>query len=348
MISVIIPCYNCVDTLGKCVESILNQTYRNLEVLLIDDGSPEEEGTGKLCDILAKSDKRIITVHQENRGLVGAWKRGVREAKGNYIAFVDSDDWIEKNAIERLYTKIVQFNAEIAVGGMVLDYKNGKKAYHDNMLKEGLYSREDIEKEILPLFYHYTTKMESRALVLSRCGKIFKKELLLKNYKLFDERISYGEDDMTIFLSVLSAQSLYCFNTYFPYHYCRNSDSMIGKYEPDSYKKCLILHRKLMEIARQNDYLYIEQLEIHFLENCMVNIKKSIHRDKQNTLLSLSRNINSVMNEEELKKAFRCCKKIIRQYGLKERLFIELLKKKQYLLCIFMVRIAVRLSVGAE
>ena len=117
MISVIIPCYNCVDTLGKCVESILNQTYRNLEVLLIDDGSPEEEGTGKLCDILAKSDKRIIAVHQENRGLVGAWKRGVREAKGNYIAFVDSDDWIEKNAIERLYTKIVQFNAEIIVGG---------------------------------------------------------------------------------------------------------------------------------------------------------------------------------------------------------------------------------------
>ena len=78
MISVIIPCYKCRNTLERCVNSILNQTYIDLEILLIDDGSPKEDGTGELCDILAKSDKRIVAVHQENRGLVGAWKRGVR------------------------------------------------------------------------------------------------------------------------------------------------------------------------------------------------------------------------------------------------------------------------------
>lgn len=348
MISVIIPCYKCRNTLERCVNSILNQTYIDLEILLIDDGSPKEDGTGELCDILAKSDKRIVAVHQENRGLVGAWKRGVREAKGNYIVFVDSDDWIEETSIEKLYTKIMQYDVEIVIGGIVLDYKDGKKAYHDNMLREGLYNRTDIEEDILPFFYHYTTKMESRALILSRCGKIFKKELLLKNYKLFDERISYGEDDVTTFLSVLSAQSLYCFNAYFPYHYCRNSDSMIGKYDPDSYKKCLILHKRLIEIAEQNHYLHIEQLEIHFLENCMVNIKKSMHRDKQDALRELLRNIDSIMNEKEMKEAFKYCEKAIREYGVKERLFIGLLKKKHYLLCIFLVRIAFRLRVGAE
>ncbi len=346
MISVIIPCYKCGDTLETCVNSILRQTYTNLEILLIDDGSPDL--TGGLCDRLAREDRRIVVFHQENKGLVGAWKRGLREARGKYIVFVDSDDWIEETAIEQLYTKMTQFDAEIVVGGIVLDYKDGRKAYHDNMIKEGLYDRSDIERSILPCFYHCTTQMESRALILSRCGKIFEKELLLKNYQLFDENVSYGEDDMTTFISVLSAERLYCFKGYFPYHYCRNAESMIGKYDPDGYKKCFMLHKKLIEIAEQNQYLYTEQLKIHFLENCIVNIKKSMHRNKQDSLRNFLKNIECMMNSAELQDAFKCCKDVIKQYGIKERLFIELLEKKCYLLCIFMVRIAFVLKIGAE
>ncbi|MBO7397990.1 MAG: glycosyltransferase family 2 protein, partial [Clostridia bacterium] len=93
MISVIVPVYKTEEYLNQCVESILNQTYKDLEILLIDDGSPDR--CGELCDDFAERDNRIRVFHTENRGVAAARNFGIREAKGEYIGFVDSDDWIE-------------------------------------------------------------------------------------------------------------------------------------------------------------------------------------------------------------------------------------------------------------
>lgn len=346
MISIIVPCYRCVDSLSTCINSIQNQTYSEFEILLIDDGSPD--ATGKLCDEFADSDSRIKVVHQENRGLVGAWKRGLQEARGEYTAFVDSDDWIESDMLEKMYSKAIQYQTDMVIGGMALDYADGRKAYHDNTAKEGYYDRKAIEGDILPHFYHYTNKMESRAIIVSRCSKLIKKSLLMKNYDLFDESISYGEDDVTIFLSVLSAKDFYCFNGYYPYHYCRNAESMIGKYDPDSYKKCFILHRKLMETALDKKYPYVDQLDIHFIEKCMLVIKKNMHRDRQNSISGLSKQIEQVMKSDEVCEAIRACKHVLKGYGLKERIFIGLLRHKCYLLCIVIVRLTMKLQIGVD
>ena len=111
MISVIVPVYKVEPYLKQCIDSIINQTIRDLEIILIDDGSPD--ACGIICDEYAKADKRIRVVHTENHGLSAARNLGRREAKGEYIGFVDSDDWIEPDMYEVLFEKAVESNADI-------------------------------------------------------------------------------------------------------------------------------------------------------------------------------------------------------------------------------------------
>ena len=105
LISVIVPVYNVQKYLKKCVESILNQSYSNLEVILIDDGSTDE--SGQMCDKLRDRDKRIKVFHQENKGLSAARNKGIELHTGRYLTFVDSDDYIAKGFIEDLYSIMI-------------------------------------------------------------------------------------------------------------------------------------------------------------------------------------------------------------------------------------------------
>lgn len=122
-VTVVVPIYNTADYLTKCVNSITSQTYRNLEILLIDDGSSEE--TVKMCDLLAETDSRIKVIHQENRGLSETRNRGMELATGEYICFIDSDDYIEKNMIETLLKTIEQTNADVCESSFYIHLKNG-------------------------------------------------------------------------------------------------------------------------------------------------------------------------------------------------------------------------------
>ena len=112
LISVIVPVYNIQDYLERCVRSIMNQTYKNLEILLVDDGSTD--GSGDLCERLAKEDERIRVFHKENGGSSSARNLGIREAKGEYLGFIDSDDYIEPDMYELLASTIVKYDAPMA------------------------------------------------------------------------------------------------------------------------------------------------------------------------------------------------------------------------------------------
>ena len=112
LISIIVPVYKVEKYLQECVTSIQNQTYRNLEIILVDDGSPDK--SGKLCNEYAKRDSRIKVIHKVNGGLSSARNAGLKIAKGEYIGFVDSDDYIRKNMYEKLLDACIQNKTEIA------------------------------------------------------------------------------------------------------------------------------------------------------------------------------------------------------------------------------------------
>lgn len=168
LISVIVPVYNTQIYLSRCIESILSQSYGNIEVILIDDGSTDNSGS--ICDEYAQKDDRIIVIHKKNQGLSSARNQGINRSIGKYICFVDSDDWINERYIELLYKAIIETNADLAICNFeyVYDVRKGVK-----------------EKKVVALQKKICTGKEAlRELMGERCvcyvvawNKMYKKEL---------------------------------------------------------------------------------------------------------------------------------------------------------------------------
>ena len=127
LISIIVAVYNAKWYLEKCVNSLINQTYRNLEIILVDDGSTDN--SGEICDDFQKKDERIKVIHKENGGHADARNAGIKASKGNYIFFVDNDDYIDSDLIECLYKRAKQCNAEIVACGYI------KETYYSNKIE---------------------------------------------------------------------------------------------------------------------------------------------------------------------------------------------------------------------
>ena len=146
LISIIIPVYKVEKYLEKCIQSVIKQTYENLQIILVDDGSPDN--CGKICDEYAKKDHRIEVIHKSNGGLSDARNKGLEIAKGEYIGFVDSDDYIESDMYEVLYNLLKQYNVDVSICNFYT-VSQGKIAIKnaDNGIKE--YNRIEILKEIL-------------------------------------------------------------------------------------------------------------------------------------------------------------------------------------------------------
>lgn len=205
LISVIVPIYKVENYLEACVDSIRAQTYKNLEIILVDDGSPDR--CPEICDTYAQKDPRIRAIHKKNGGLSDARNVGMVAAKGAYLMFVDSDDWIEPDSIERLYDQIVVHSADMAIGctkkfddvtGEVLfcNYRGDRKTSvvgKHEMMKEDLRGGgwsacgklyvSSVHQDI-PFPIGETNEDEAIALrIIDRCKKIIKVDTLVYNYR---------------------------------------------------------------------------------------------------------------------------------------------------------------------
>lgn len=167
LISVIVPVYNVQKYLEKCIESILSQTYKNIEIILIDDGSTDN--SGKICDECVERDSRIRVIHQKNKGLSAARNRGIECSKGKYIVFIDSDDYIHNRMIEILYQAIIENHAELAICDFkyVYEYNKDEKEIVSPIQNEVLNNNEVIEKLFEKNAWYYIVAW----------NKLYKKEL---------------------------------------------------------------------------------------------------------------------------------------------------------------------------
>ena len=192
MISVIVPIYNVEPYLIRCIKSIQNQTYTNVEIILVDDGSPDQ--CGKICEDFAKLDERICVIHKENGGLSDARNAGLEVAKGEYIAFVDSDDYIAPNFLETLYKHLIETDSDVAlcsyqvVTGEEISVDKAKEpsvyVYDRNELLLNLY---DANHEDATFFIVAWNKLYKRSLwekVRYPKGKIHEDEAT--TYQIFD------------------------------------------------------------------------------------------------------------------------------------------------------------------
>lgn len=335
MISIVVPCYNCEKTLLLCVNSILNQSYKSFEVVLVDDGSTD--ATGSMCDRLMREDERIVTVHQENRGLMAAWKRGVREAEGDYIIFCDSDDWLENDLLERITLIINGEQPDMITYGVKTDYSDGTFLCLDNYIHEGIFEKEEIEKEILPRYFCYNG-LGTMAILPTRCNKAIKKDLLLNNMSLLKDSISIGEDDLTSFAILLDTQRLYHIKNYYPYHYCRKIGSMLGNYNADAAGKFVAVKEELYHIAEIKGYPFIRQIDINFGENILLVLKK-IMADMGYDLKTIKEQLEKTCDIKEVGE-FLNNRELLKEFGIKERIMAKLIVRKMYGICTCLTTVA--------
>ncbi|WP_394121299.1 glycosyltransferase family 2 protein [Planococcus donghaensis] len=176
LISIIVPVYQSEKTLDRCLESIIRQTYSNIEVILVNDGS--NDTSGEICDIYALKDTRIKVIHKNNMGVSSARNTGLKEAKGSYIQFVDSDDWLNKDSCEIMVKEITEQNVDMLICGLNIT-KNGK------LLRTPHLPRAHVKPSIYFKDFKYIYSVFA-----SPCNKIYKKELV----GYFNHQISAGED----------------------------------------------------------------------------------------------------------------------------------------------------------
>lgn len=217
MISVIVPVYNTLEYLEQCIGSILNQTYKDLEIILVDDGSSYL--CGKACDGYAEADSRVKVIHKENGGLVSARKTGLTVATGEFVGYVDSDDWIETSYYERMLAVQGKTGADIVLAGHFHDIETDSRRINDNF-RTGIYTREQLLPTLL-----YAGRFFEYGVQPHMVTKLFKKELLQKTQMRVDDRIVIGEDAAVVYPSVLEAERI-AVSDICAYHYVQHPDSM--------------------------------------------------------------------------------------------------------------------------
>jgi len=332
-ISVIIPCYNCENTIKRCVDSLYHQTGPDFEIVLVDDGSTDN--TADLCDYYANTNHGIVVVHQENKGLVGAWKTGVKHASGNYIGFCDSDDYIDEGFIESVTSHITIHYPDMIVFGMKKEYDNGEVVCSDVLLQDGYYDKKKIKELILPRLFS-DGDMQTELMLCSRCNKVFTKELLLDIISDIPEKIALGEDCLTCFAATLNSNSILCIRNYYPYHYVRTTESMIGAYDERAFAKIEELYTSLKYVSDKYDYLYPEQIEKECLSSLLLYMKKEICKNPQG-YRDVSRNLKSICNSELFNKLYD--KNSVNRYSLVNRVYAKLIYLRFFPLVYCIVRV---------
>ncbi len=238
-ISIIVPVYNAENYLKKCVDSLVNQTYRNLEIVLVDDGSGDS--SGRLCDEYAKEDSRVLAVHKQNGGLVSAWKRGVSESSGQFLCFADSDDWVDLTMIEEMAAHLTGQEREIVASDYVVERQEGGE-FVWQQLSPGEYLEQDVREKVIPNLLG----RERRYVTISRCMKLIGRKLVEENQKYSDPSVVMGEDMMLMLPSLIDCKRLFVMDHKAYYHYRYVRESMVHKYDMGMYENI----RKLVKITK--------------------------------------------------------------------------------------------------
>lgn len=206
LISIIVPIYNASIYLRQCIASILSQTYQELEIILIDDGSTDD--SFQICEQYRKEDRRIKLIHRENGGLVAARKSGLEAARGAYIGFVDADDYIEPDMFEVLYHIIKEFHVDFVHSGMIVD--NTKIcSFEEGVTDLTLWDRAD---------YIRRNVFETQTISFALWSKLFRANLVREAYMKLPDDQSYGEDLLCLCSCLLKSSRFYMLRDAF-YHY---------------------------------------------------------------------------------------------------------------------------------
>lgn len=253
LVTVIVPVYKTEKYLDRCVESIVNQTYQNLEIILVDDGSPDN--CPQMCDAWAQKDPRIRVIHKTNEGQGIARNAGLKQTNGEYVYFVDSDDYIALDTIEKAYGLAVQEKAEIVIFGFYNVNAEGTVCSSFVPAQVPTFRGEAVREAFLADLIAIDPKGNGeRKFYLSACMTLFSMKLIRKiNWHFVSERVIISEENYSVPELLRYAQSVAVLPESL-YFYCENAASFSRKYMPGRYKKIAFFYEACLELCDRLGY----------------------------------------------------------------------------------------------
>ena len=301
LVSVILPVYNVEQYFEKCMISLLNQSYKNMEIILVDDGSTDSSGS--LCDRYKVMDSRVKVIHQENGGLISASSRGVKESskESKYVAFVDSDDWVSERYIEKLVEAQEKTGADVVAAPMTIaciDHEDVKLNY----LPAKLYMAESLQNEMYPRLLN-VGNFDQRGIHMSRCSKLIDKQLVLNNIHYLDKKVTFCEDVNIMFAVILDAKSVLVIDDLeCMYYYRQNPNSMLRSYDKNMLYSIKAVHQSLFKICDDKRQLKMKsQVYANYLVGAVQGYKNELQNS--DSFRNVYQNIETLVNTSTFKYA---------------------------------------------
>lgn len=335
-VSIVVPVYNTEKYLKRCLDSISNQTLKETEIIIVDDGS--KEPCALLCDELAKTDSRIKVVHKQNGGLGFARNTAMEIATGEYIGFVDSDDYIDPVMYEKLYDTAVKNNADLAISGFCFVGGNTFSEENDVVLKpyfskETVFKNEQIKDLLLGVVGALPNEPDDSRYGVSVCKSIFKNSVIKEQeLEFLSERKILSED--TLFMVDFIKHTACAVGVPGAYYcYCRNDDSLSKSYNKERFPKSIVflneLEKRIADTVNKEEYkIYLDRLTQGFAR--ILCSQEIVHAKCEKVRFSeLRKRLKEICTKDEFKnvlKSYPWYKLPIKQaafaFTMKYRLFI--------------------------
>lgn len=315
LFSVIVPIYNVEKYLSRCIDSVLSQSFSDFELILVDDGSPDN--CPVICDEYATKDARIKVIHKQNGGLVSARQAGIRIATGDYVFHLDGDDAVLPDALESAYeiiTKhhpdIVSFSYKRCIDGVVGDTV-------EDIVGEGLYNKFDLEKELYP---RLLSDVNMKNLFYFLWGKAIKRELATKYQLMVNTRISQGEDVSCTTPCYLDANIVYMSKKPI-YLYTIRNDSLTTNFKTSQITQIADTIIGLQNLDIKKPDSFSEQISRYSFFMCFAILAAAAEGNHFNSIRELKKLISGSLHKEEIKKAH------FENITIKTRISLFLMKK---------------------
>lgn len=312
-VSIVVPVYNVEKYLKRCLNSLINQTYSKLEIILVDDGS--KDNSIAICKEYEKKDQRIHVFQKENEGLGLTRNFGIKKATGTYITFVDSDDYLVLDAIEIMLRRALEMQADVVIANF---FYGG--AVQRIMLPERLYQDKEI-RDTLVVHMMGNLANISDSLPYTATAKLFRRELFeVYNVQFPSERELIWED-LAFSVEIFPLCNRVYITHYPVYHYCFNENSLTHIYKPDKINLVMILYRYMVSKIKEID-LPIEakkRLNTNFIGHIRTCIKLEVFYGKQNGYANAKKHVQYICNRDDVQKIIRDYNK--EDYSMIQRIY---------------------------
>ncbi|WP_404987671.1 glycosyltransferase family 2 protein [Clostridium culturomicium] len=299
-VSIIVPIYNVEQYIYRCLDTLTSQTLKDIEIILIDDGSPDN--CPKICDEYAVKDERIKVVHKNNEGLGLARNSGIEIASGEYIAFVDSDDYVTLDMCELLYNEAKENNADVVYGGIF--YDNGKTIRAKSCVRERTIwnSKEKVKELLLDLIGTNPNERNDTIMEVSVWKALFKKSIFDDYNIKFESERKFISEDIIFDIDFLRFCQCVVVIPNAVYYYCVNPNSLSKTFRTDRFRKVKILY---FEILRKLNCIYIntefqERTDRFLIARARSNARKIVHHRGIIGNDEMMRSLKEICEDKEL------------------------------------------------